>query len=138
MTVEEIISYCLKKDGAYIDFPFGEIPICFKVAKKLFAQLYPRPEDYKITLNCDRVMGEIYRSKYPGIVVRGYHCPPRLQPYFNTVHLSRGISDDELTAMIDHSYAVVIEKLPKKVRESIVSVQKEADTKSAAVRFSRN
>lgn len=122
MNVDEIISYCLAKDGAYLDFPFGEIPICVKVAKRLFAQIYPKPEDFKITLNCDVIIGEAYRKQYPEIVVRGYHCPPVQQPHFNTVLLTRGFPDDELKAMIDHSYGVVVSKLPKKVRENIASL----------------
>jgi len=28
MTTDEIISYCLSKSEAYIDIPFGDIPIC--------------------------------------------------------------------------------------------------------------
>jgi len=82
MTTEEIISYCQLKPEAYVDFPFGDIPICIKVKKKLFAQLYPNKQDYKITLNCDSITGEYYRSKYPNAVDRGYHCPPVQQPYF--------------------------------------------------------
>jgi predicted DNA-binding protein (MmcQ/YjbR family) len=119
MSVDEIISYCLGKNGAYVDFPFGDIPMCIKVANRLFAQIYPKPEDYKITLNCDRGMGEILRNRYPDMVVRGYHCPPILQPYFNTVYLNKGISDDELRSMIDHSYTIVVGKLPKKIRMSL-------------------
>lgn len=119
MTVDEIISYCLEKNGAYIDFPFGDIPMCMKVANRLFAQIYPRPEDRKITLNCDRFLGEILRDRFPGIVVRGYHCPPMLQPYFNTIYLNNEISDEDLKSMIDHSYAVVVGKLSKKARESL-------------------
>ncbi len=121
MTVDEIISYCLGKNGAYVDFPFGDTPMCIKVAKRLFAQIYPRPEDLKITLNCDRVMGEILRSKYPGVVVRGYHCPPRQQPYFNTVYLDGTVPDDELRSMIDHSYIVVTGKLPQNIREDLLA-----------------
>lgn len=119
MTTEEIISYCLRKNGAYVDFPFGDIPMCIKVANRLFAQIYPKPEDRKITLNCDRFMGEISRSKYPGTVVRGYHCPQKLQPYFNTVYLNGAVPDDEVKSMIDHSYTVVVGKLPKKARVSL-------------------
>ena len=119
MTTDEIISYCLRKNGAYIDFPFGDIPMCIKVANRLFAQIYPKPEDYKITLNCDRAMGEMLRCKYKDVVVRGYHCPPKLQPYFNTVYLNKGISDEELRSMIDHSYTVVVGKLPKKTIEGL-------------------
>lgn len=119
MTTDEIISYCLSKKSAYLDFPFGDIPICIKVAKRLFAQVYPKQEDYKITLNCDRITGELYRNLYPGTVVRGYHCPPRQQPYFNTVYLNNSISDDELKEMIDNSYCLVVGKLPKNIRESL-------------------
>ncbi|MDD4495963.1 MAG: MmcQ/YjbR family DNA-binding protein [Eubacteriales bacterium] len=115
MTTEEIISYCLLKPEAYVDFPFGDIPICIKVKKKLFAQLYPNKQDYKITLNCDRITGEYYRSKYPNTVNRGYHCPPVQQPYFNTILLNGKVSDNEIKAMIDHSYMTVVKKLTQKV-----------------------
>ncbi len=123
MTMEEIINYCLSKSGAYIDFPFGDIPICIKVQKRLFAQMYPRKDDYKITLNCDRLTGEIYRNTYTDTVVRGYHCPLMLQPYFNTVYLDGTISDDELKVMIDHSYLTVVGKLPKKVQKELFNDQ---------------
>lgn len=119
LNTDEILNYCLLKVGSYIDFPFGDIPICFKVANRLFAQIYPKKEDYKITLNCDRMSGEIFRNLYPNSVVRGYHCPPIQQPYFNTVHLDNEVSDDELKIMIDHSYAVVLSKLPKRVRDNL-------------------
>jgi predicted DNA-binding protein (MmcQ/YjbR family) len=119
MSTDEIIHYCLLKVGAYLDFPFGDTPICVKVANRLFAQVYPKPEDHKITLNCDMTAGEIYRNLYPDTVVRGYHCPPIQQPYFITVHLNNEVSDDDLKAMIDHSYCVVVGKLPKKVRVNL-------------------
>jgi len=122
MTVEEIIQYCLMKNGSYIDFPFGAIPICIKVSNRLFAQIYPDLDDYKITLNCNVMMGEIYRNLYPNIVVRGYHCPPIQQPHFNTIHLNNKISDAKLKEMIDHSYFTVVGKLPKKVRENLKEI----------------
>jgi predicted DNA-binding protein (MmcQ/YjbR family) len=119
LNTDEILNYCLLKDGSYLDFPFGDIPICVKVANRLFAQVYPKPEDYKITLNCARIAGEIFRDLYPNTVVRGYHCPPVQQPYFNTVLLDNEVTDDELKVMIDHSYSVVLSKLPKRVRDNL-------------------
>ncbi|MEE0110260.1 MAG: MmcQ/YjbR family DNA-binding protein [Oscillospiraceae bacterium] len=53
MTPEEIKAYCLSKPKAYEDLPFGEVPICYKVNKKIFAQLYPD----KITLKCTAFSG---------------------------------------------------------------------------------
>lgn len=120
MTTDEILEYCLSKPGAYIDFPFGAIPVCVKVQKRLFAQVYPGEKDCKITLNCDRMTGEFYRSIYPDTVVRGYHCPPIQQPYFNTVYLNGIVSDDELKTMIDHSYFTVIGKLPKSAQKILL------------------
>ncbi len=121
MTTDEIINYCLQKPGAYIDFPFGNVPICVKVGKRLFAQMYPHKDDYKITLNCDIISGEFYRNLYPGTVVRGYHCPRVQQPYFNTIYLNGIVSDDELKVMIDHSYSTVTKKLPRKLKNELLS-----------------
>jgi predicted DNA-binding protein (MmcQ/YjbR family) len=119
MTAEDILNYCLAKPGAHIDFPFGDIPVCVKVGNRLFAQLYPKQDDFKITLNCDRVIGEMYRNSYPDAVTRGYHCPPAQQPYFNTVRLSGVVPEDELKKMIDHSYATVVKKLPKQLQHEL-------------------
>ena len=88
MQIEEITKYCLNKNKAYIDYPFGDIPICFKVNNKLFAQLYPLEDDYKITLKCDVLLAELYRKQYKDIVVKGYHCPPIQAAHFNTVYIN--------------------------------------------------
>lgn len=109
----------MSKPEAYVDFPFGDIPICIKIRKRLFAQIYPRTQDQKITLNCDRPTGEYYRSKYPDTVTRGYHCPPVMQPYFNTIQLNGVVPDDELKKMIDHSYITVVKKLTKRDQKEL-------------------
>lgn len=115
MKCEEIIQYCCNKNRAYIDYPFGDIPICIKINKKIFAQIYPLKNDYKITLKCDAVLGDFYRQHYPGVVVRGYHCPPVQQPYWNTVYIDK-ISENELLIMIDQAYDTVIKSFSKKVQ----------------------
>ena len=80
MNADEIKKYCLEKHGAYETQPFGDVPICYKLNNKIFAQLYPYEHDYKITLKCTADVGDFYRMIYPGKVVRGYHCPPVQQP----------------------------------------------------------
>ena len=100
MNTEEIKKYCLGKHGAYETQPFGDVPICYKLNNKIFAQLYPYEHDYKITLKCTADVGDFYRMIYPGKVVRGYHCPPVQQPYWNTVYLNE-FPEDELYHMID-------------------------------------
>lgn len=114
MLKDEIIEYCLNKNKAYIDYPFGDIPICFKVNKKIFAELYPLDNDYKITLKCDAFLAELYRKQYPNDIVRGYHCPPMQAIYRNTVYINKTVDDKLIFEMIDHSYDEVIKSFSKK------------------------
>lgn len=118
MVVEEIKSYCLSKHMACETYPFGDIPICYKLNGKIFAQIYPLEHDYKITLKCTAEAGEFYRMAYPGKVVRGYHCPPVQQPYWNTVYLDE-FPDEELLDMIDLAYETVLHSFSKKVQREI-------------------
>jgi len=119
LTIDEITKYCLSKHNAYIDYPFGDIPICFKINKKIFAQLYPLDNDYKITLKCDVILAELYRKQYKDIVVRGYHCPPIQAIHYNTVYINK-IQEDILYEMIDHSYEEVIKSFSKKVQRELL------------------
>jgi predicted DNA-binding protein (MmcQ/YjbR family) len=119
MTNDHISRYCLAKLGAYEDFPFGIIPVCYKVRGKLFLQLYPTRENHKITVGCEPMLADLYRAQYPGIVVPGYHCPNRLKPYMKTVYLNRDIHDMMIFEMIDHSYKRVVNKLTRCERASL-------------------
>lgn len=124
METEEIKNYCKGKPYATETFPFGDVPICYKLNGKIFAQLYPYEHDFKITLKCTADAGQFYREVYPGKVVRGYHCPPVQQPYWNTIYLD-DFPDDELLNMIDLAYDTVLSKLSKKDRTRI---REEQDT----------
>ena len=115
MNITEIKAYCLAKPKAYEDLPFGEIPICCKVTKKIFAQLYPD----KITLKCTAFSGQMFRQAYPGVVVRGYHCPPVQQPYWNTIYLEN-FPPETLPTMIDHAYETVVASFPKRIQQEIM------------------
>lgn len=44
MLVEKIKEYCLSKHRAYEEYPFGDVPICYKLNGKIFAQIYPDDE----------------------------------------------------------------------------------------------
>ena len=122
MSPEEIKAYCLSKHKACETYPFGDVPICYKLNGKIFAQLYPYEWDYKITIKCTAEAGEFYRSVYPGKVVRGYHCPPVQQPYWNTVHLE-DFPDEELLNMIDLAYETVLQSFSKKVQRQIIEAE---------------
>ena len=123
MTCDQIKSRCLAKPGAVETYPFGPVPICYKLNGRIFAQLYPYPEDYKITLKCTREKGELYRFLYPQHITRGYHCPPVQQPYWNTIVLD-SFPEDELLYLIDHAYDTVFHSFSKKVQQMLT--QKES------------
>lgn len=120
MNAEDITAYCLSKHKACEAYPFDDVPICYKLNNKIFAQLYPYKHDYKITLKYTTEMGDFYRQMYPEIVVRGHHSPPVQQPYCNTVHLEN-FPDDELLNMIDLAYETVLHSFSKKVQNEILS-----------------
>lgn len=119
MEVSEIKRYCMSKAKAEEAFPFGAVPICYRLEGKIFAQLYPNALDFKITLKCTFELGEMYRSLFPKQVKRGYHCPPVQQPYWNTVQLS-GFPDDILLDMIDSAYDTVLHSFSKKKQREIL------------------
>lgn len=125
MKTQEIISYCLKKNGAYEDHPFGPDFTVIKVEKKIFAQFFALKGQECATFNCDRMTGEFYRSLFPDLIVRGYHCPPVQQPYFNTLPLESEIPDELILEMADNSYETVVGKLPKYVQKKLRGEQTE-------------
>lgn len=120
--IEKIKSYCLSRHGAYEDYPFGELPICYKLNKKIFAQLYPD----KITLKCTPDAAQFYRTMYPEKVVRGYHCPPVQQSYWNTVYFE-DFPLDELMNMINEAYQAVFHSFSKKVQKELLATKPEVD-----------
>jgi predicted DNA-binding protein (MmcQ/YjbR family) len=125
MTLSEIKAYCMTKPGAYLDWPFGPEFSVVKVKAptqekgRIFAQPFMLRGEPKVTLNCDRMTGEFYRTVYPEAVMRGYHCPPIQQLYFNTVALDGAVPDETIIEMIDHAYTVVVGKLPKKYQKEL-------------------
>lgn len=71
----------------------------------IFAEIYPRPGDFKITLRCDPEVGKAYDACYPDVVVPAYHVPERQRQYKRTILLDREKIDQAgLARMIDHSY----------------------------------
>jgi predicted DNA-binding protein (MmcQ/YjbR family) len=119
MEAEALLDYCLAKPGAYLDFPFGpDVPVVKLKAPtqpsgRVFAQVFVLRGVPTTTLSCNPETAEVYRSLYPGIVVRGYHCPPVQQPYANSLPLDGSVPDDDILELADLAYEAVVAKLPK-------------------------
>ena len=90
-----------------------------KLHRRIFAQIFHLKGEPKVTLNCTSESAEFYRMIYPDSVVRGWHYPPVMHPYFNTVSLDETVPDNEIFLMIDHAYKVVVAKYPKYIQKEI-------------------
>ena len=116
---------CLEKQGSYLYCPFGPEPVCARVGKRIFAEIFiSKPW---VTFKCDALYGLMMREKYPGAIRRGYHCPPPQHPYNNTVTLDGTVPDVELFAMLDHSYARALSAQTKAEREAALARPNEGD-----------
>jgi predicted DNA-binding protein (MmcQ/YjbR family) len=113
MDIESFREYCLSKPGATEDTPFGEDVLVFKVAGKMFA-LAPLDEiTATANLKCDPDLALELRDRYDQ-VQPGYHMNKK---HWNTVEIDSGMPDSELRKMVDHSYDLVVERLPKAKRK---------------------
>lgn len=118
MNRKELFAYCLAKPGAVETYPFDETTTVFKVKNKIFALTGIGGDESSVNLKCDPYHAEALRSIYSS-VKPGYHMNKR---HWNTVVLDGSIPDDEIKDMIDHSYSLVVSKLPK---DKIDSLEKE-------------
>ncbi len=121
-TINAIEEYCLNKPGAYESRPFGQYPICYRIMGKIFAQFNSQENFYKLTLKCEPTKAYFYRHLYPDVVVRGYHCPPVQQPYWNTIDLDAFTDLTMLYLMIDEAYDAVIEQFSKKAKKQLLAL----------------
>jgi predicted DNA-binding protein (MmcQ/YjbR family) len=115
MDLERFREYCLKKRGATEDTPFGEDVLVFKVAGKMFALAALDEIPATANLKCDPDLALELRDRYEQ-VQPGYHMNKK---HWNTVEIDSGIAEAELRRMIDHSYELVVESLPKVARAKL-------------------
>ncbi|MDD5359216.1 MAG: MmcQ/YjbR family DNA-binding protein [Sulfurovaceae bacterium] len=112
MNFKEIDTYLLSKKGATFDYPFDELVRVYRVANKMFALMIDE-ENLSINLKCDPIYALELRSIYEGIKA-GYHMNKK---HWNTVNVGSDVDDELLKELIDHSYELVYNKLPKRERE---------------------
>src|SRR5205814_9857338 len=109
MDLADFREYCLRKPDAIEETPFGPDVLGFKVGGKMFALAAIDEVPPTVNLKCDPDLALDLRDRYEQ-VRPGYHMNKK---HWNTVEIESGIPDIELRKMIDHSYKLVIERLPK-------------------------
>lgn len=112
MNLETLRQYCIEKKQVEETFPFDQNTLVFKVAGKMFALL--DVDDFTgINLKCDPERSVELREQYHGITP-GYHMNKK---HWNTVAINADIDQQLLFELIDHSYQLVVQSLPKKIRD---------------------
>jgi predicted DNA-binding protein (MmcQ/YjbR family) len=114
MDSQALRAYCLTKKEAVETFPFGDDVRVFKVLGKMFA-LVPVGGPASISLKCEPIWAQILRQIYPA-VKPGWHLN---KEHWNSIQCDGSIGDDELRGMIDHSYELIVKRLPRKARQTL-------------------
>ena len=112
MNAESFREYCMSKPAATEGTTFGPDNIVFKVAGKMFALLALDEVPPAVNLKCDPDLALELRDRYEQ-VQPGYHMNKK---HWNTVVLDGVIPEKEIRKMIDDSYELVVQSLPKTKR----------------------
>jgi predicted DNA-binding protein (MmcQ/YjbR family) len=112
MNIEEFREYCIKKPGVTEEFPFDENTLVFKVMGKMFA-LTDLAGEFCLNLKCDPERALELREQHPAIQP-GYHMN---KAHWNTIEMDGSLNQKLILELIDHSYQLVIDKLPGKLKQ---------------------
>ncbi|MPY94022.1 MAG: MmcQ/YjbR family DNA-binding protein [Acidimicrobiia bacterium] len=109
---DQVLVWCSSLPGAVEDDPFGDDVAVFKVGGKMFALVALAGDPGSVSLKCDPDWALELRALHEA-VRPGYHLNKR---HWNTVELDGTVTDVELEEMIDHSYQLVMSRLPRSER----------------------
>lgn len=122
MDIQQLYDYCLSKKGVTEHFPFDEDTLVFKVMGKMFClasmQEWERGNP-AVNVKCDPDYAEELRAEFES-VQPGYHSNKK---HWNTVYVNREIPDKKIIHFINHSYELVVSKLPKKEWEALRALE---------------
>jgi len=116
MTPEQLKAACLAMPGSEETFPFGEGISVFKVAGKVFAlsRLTAEPP-LSVSLRCEPDLAVQLRAAHAAINP-GWHLNKR---HWNTVTLDGSLPDQMVRELIEDSYDLVVERLPRRARTAL-------------------
>ena len=115
MHIEEFREYCIAKKGVTEEFPFDEVTLVFKVMGKMFALAPLERIPSQVNLKCDPERAIELRETYDGVIIPGYHMS---KVHWNTLYLEQ-LPAKLIMELTDHSYELVVAKLPKKLKEAM-------------------
>ena len=117
---ESLRDYCLDKQGVTEKFPFNEETLVFMVMNKMFLLTNLEAEPISFNVKCEPELAVALREKYDA-VTPAFHMNKK---HWNSVEINGSIPAQELLAMIDHSYALVVAGLSKKLQAELALMHK--------------
>ncbi|HMP32379.1 MAG TPA: MmcQ/YjbR family DNA-binding protein [Saprospiraceae bacterium] len=115
--IEVVRSYCLSLPHATEDLPFGPDTLVFRIGGKIFGLMGLDAVDfYSINLKCDPDQVEELRANY-NYVIPGYHMNKK---HWNTVQLTDESDFKVVKKLIDDSYKLVKNSLPKNIKNTLI------------------
>ena len=115
MNAESIRKYALALPGAQESFPFGETTLVFRVKEKIFLLVALDADPLQFNAKCDPEKAMELREAYDA-VKPGYHMNKK---HWNTIIIDGSISSKLIKEMIDDSYNLIVQSLPKKIRDDL-------------------
>lgn len=116
MDIETFRNYCLQKKAVTEELPFGPDTLVFKLCGKIFALASLDEIPLRVNLKCDPEKAISLREEYPNLILPGYHMNKK---HWNTVVLKGNLPDFISFNLIDHSYNLVLQSLPKKIKKDL-------------------
>jgi len=115
MNIEQLRDYCLSKAGAEETLPFGPDTLVYKAGGKVFLLVGLENEELRFNVKCDPDKAIELREQF-SCVMPGYHMNKK---HWNTIVADGSVSSKQLKEWIDHSYTLIIDSLPKKIRDEL-------------------
>ena len=115
MNIVFLREYCLSKKAVTEDFPFGEDTLIFRVINKIFLLVSLGSTPLQFNAKCEPGKAIELREAYDA-VQPGYHMNKK---HWNTVIIDGSISTALIKEIIDDSYNLIVQSLPKKLREEL-------------------
>ena len=114
MNIEDLRGYCLSKKSVTESFPFDETTLVFKVMNKMFA-VTDLEGELSVSIKCDPELAISLREQYPA-VRPAWHFNKK---HWNNVLIDGSVDIPLIKEWIDHSYELVVSKLPLKDRKTL-------------------
>ncbi|WP_130735776.1 MmcQ/YjbR family DNA-binding protein [Flavobacterium sp. J27] len=118
MNIQQLYEFCLSKKGVSEHFPFDEDTLVFKVGGKMFCLTSLQKWEQgnpSLNLKCDPEKALELRATHEAIQP-GFHMSKK---HWNTVFFHSDVPTKMMVELINHSYDLVFESLPKKIKQEI-------------------